>query len=326
MIRNVHDRELAVPAEEAGALLDTMGGPGDALWPVPAWPAMCLDRPLRVGSAGGHGPIRYRVTGYSPGRMLECTFDPGIGLVGTHMLTVEPLGPGSCRLRHELRGRLSGTGRLTWPLAIRWLHDALLEDLLDRAERRLGGRPARPARWSPWVRLLNRFAAARVGAVAVPPDGLLSGALDRVDAADAYAVAVPAGMSQDPQWWADRLFRDPPVPVVALMAVREALVGLVGIARGTGDEFATLARTDDEVLLGADAGHLDFRAVVRREPGRVVLGTVVALRNRRGRLYWSAVRRVHPYVVRAMLARAARRASTRSADGVRPSTFDVALP
>lgn len=222
MIRNVHDRELAVPAEEAGALLDTMGGPGDALWPVPAWPAMCLDRPLRVGSAGGHGPIRYRVTGYLPGRMLECTFDPGIGLIGTHTLTVEPLGPGSCRLRHELRGRLSGTGRLTWPLAIRWLHDALLEDLLDRAERRLGGRPARPAHWSPWVRLLNRFAAARVG--------------------------------------------------------------------------------------------------------RVVLGTVVALRNRRGRLCWSVVRRVHPYVVRAMPARAARRASARPADDVHPSTFDVALP
>lgn len=310
MIRNVHERDLAVPAGEAGALLDAMGGPRDELWPVPAWPPLRLDPPLRVGSAGGHGPIRYRVTGYRPGRMLECTFDPGIGLVGTHTLTVEPLGPGACRVRHVLQGRPEGAGRVRWPLAVRWLHDALLEDLLDRAEYTLGTGPAHPARWSPWVRLLNRLADPdRVQAVAVPSDGLLPGALDRVDAADAYAVAVPAQTPQDPQWWADRLFRDPPAPVAALLAVREAAVGLVGIARATGDEFGTRARTDTEVLLGADAGHLDFRAVVRRDPEQVVLATVVAVRNRRGRMYWSVVRRVHPLVVRAMLARAAGRSA-----------------
>lgn len=323
MIRNVHEREFPVSAEVAGALLDTAGGPRDALWPAPAWVPMVLDTPLRVGSAGGHGPIRYRVTGYRPGRMLESTLEPGMGLNGRHTFTVEPLGPAACRIRHEIRGSVSGTGRVLWPLVVRPVHDAVLEDLLDRAELMLGVGPAPVRRWSPWVRLLRRFVfPPKVRAVPPVSDGLLRGALERVDAADAYAVDVPPAAPQDPRWWAERLFRHPPSWVAGLLALRERLVGLVGIERAAGDEFDVRTGTDDEVLLGADAGHLDFRASVRREPERVVLSTVVGLRGRRGRLYWSVVRLVHPLVVRALLARAARVAcrSTTGGPGFRPAT------
>ena len=59
------------------------------------------------------------------------------------------------------------------------------------------------------------------------------------------------------------------------------------------------------MLLGTDQSHLAFRASVLVEPARVVLTTVVALRNRRGRAYFALVRRIHPLVVRRMLARAA---------------------
>lgn len=144
-------------------------------------------------------------------------------------------------------------------------------------------------------------------AVAVPDTPLLAGALPRVDWSDAYAV--PCGPSDpvDPQLWADAAFRDPPGWVRALLCVRQALVGLVGIERGDVSAFDTLARTADEVLLGTDAGHLDFRASVLREPDRVVLSTVVQVHGLRGRAYCAVVRRVHPSVVRAMLTRAARR-------------------
>jgi hypothetical protein len=100
--------------------------------------------------------------------------------------------------------------------------------------------------------------------------------------------------------------------VAALLGLRQALVGLVGIERADSSVFATLARTDDEVLLGSDAGHLDFRVSVRREPARVVVSTVVRLRNLRGRGYFAVVRPIHPVVVRAMLRRAARRLSRSS--------------
>jgi hypothetical protein len=52
---------------------------------------------------------------------------------------------------------------LAWPLVWQPPHDALIDDLLDRAELVLTGAVARPARWSPWVRLLRRVLAARAG-------------------------------------------------------------------------------------------------------------------------------------------------------------------
>ena len=114
----------------------------------------------------------------------------------------------------------------------------------------------------------------------------------------AYALGLPVA-------WADAVFHDAPSWVSALLGLREALVGLVGIERGGRAAFDVVAVDDHEVLLGSDAGHLDFRASVRREPDRVVVSTVVQIHDLRGRLYFAAVQVVHPAVVRAMLTRAA---------------------
>lgn len=154
MVRNVHERRLQAPPERVGSLLDTLAGPDDRLWPAPAWPPLRLDRPLGVGAAGGHGPIGYVVEAYSPGRTVRFRFEPGLGVDGTHTFVVVPDGDGSV-LRHQIEARTVGRMRLLWPLAVRWLHDALLEDLLDRAEAQADGVVVRPARWSPWVRLLR---------------------------------------------------------------------------------------------------------------------------------------------------------------------------
>ncbi|MGQ0575683.1 MAG: DUF2867 domain-containing protein [Pseudonocardia sp.] len=306
MVRNVHERLLPAPVDEVGPLLDRLGGPDDVLWPSPRWEPMVLDRPVGVGAAGGHGVIRYRVVAHEPGRRVEFAFDPGQGLDGTHALSVDPAGPGRSLLRHTADARLSGGMRLLWPVAVRWMHDTVLEDLLDRAESALGGAPT-PRRPSARVRLLWALEAPRARAAAVPDTPLLVGALPRVDWADAYAVDVRPGMPTDPQVWADAIFRDPPRVVRGLLGLRNALVGLAGIARGDASAFDTVARTGDEVLLGTDAAHLDFRASVHHTPDRVVLSTVVTIHNARGRAYSAVVRRIHPSIVRAMLNRAARR-------------------
>ena len=70
--------------------------------------------------------------------------------------------------------------------------------------------------------------------------------------------------------------------------------------------FDTVCRTSNEVLLGVDQNHLGYRVSVLVEPERVVLSTVVELRNRRGAAYFAVVRRIHPFVVGSMLTRAAR--------------------
>lgn len=163
MTRNVHERLLAAAVDEVAPLLDRLGSPQDVLWPSWAWPPMVLDRPLAVGARGGHGPIRYRVTAHEPGRRVEFTFHPRIGMHGTHTFTVRSAGPGRTVLRHVVEARMSGRMRFAWPVAVRWLHDALIEDLFDNAERVLGVGPTRPARWSPWVRLVRRLLVTRRG-------------------------------------------------------------------------------------------------------------------------------------------------------------------
>jgi hypothetical protein len=146
MIENVHTRRIPDHAGLVDRIVE--------LWPSDRWPPLVLDRPLGVGADGGHGFVRYRCTDHAPGRRVEFTFAPGFGLVGTHVLEAVPGG-----LRHTLTGRPRGAMRLWWPLAVRWLHDALIEDLMDNAARAAGHPPVHPARWSRRVRLLR--AAAR---------------------------------------------------------------------------------------------------------------------------------------------------------------------
>jgi hypothetical protein len=128
---------------------------------------MVLDRPVTVGAAGRHGSDRYRVTAYEPGWRVEFAVDARLGCTA-HTLVVEPRGARSTVLQHRIDGRTSGAMRLLWPLAVRWLHDSFLEDLLDRAELAHGTSPRRPARLSAWVRLhrlLDDRARARETAV-----------------------------------------------------------------------------------------------------------------------------------------------------------------
>jgi len=73
-VRNVHERVLDVPACDLAVLLDGLASPDDALWPRHLWPAMKFDRPLQVGAVGGHGPIRYTVEAYEPGRRIRFRF------------------------------------------------------------------------------------------------------------------------------------------------------------------------------------------------------------------------------------------------------------
>ena len=160
MVRNVHERviqsRLAIP--ETGKLIDSLGERENPLWPRDSWPPMRFDRPLAIGAIGGHGPIRYVVEEYEPGRKIRFRFTRPRGFKGTHGFEVEKAAPQVVRVRHTLVMRLRGLARLSWPLAFRWLHDALVEDALDRAEASCRLTPIKKRKWSWWVRVLRRAA------------------------------------------------------------------------------------------------------------------------------------------------------------------------
>jgi hypothetical protein len=155
---NVHSRTFRASPDVVGRLIDTLASADDALWPADRWPAMRFDRGLVAGARGGHGPVRYTIEEYRPGRSVTFRFTRPAGFRGTHGFAVDGVAGRGSTLQHELRMEAVGLARLSWPLVFRPLHDALIEDVLDRASTALGEAHP-PARWSARVRLLRRLLA-----------------------------------------------------------------------------------------------------------------------------------------------------------------------
>jgi hypothetical protein len=139
-------------------------------------------------------------------------------------------------------------------------------------------------------------------------------ALDSIpvpDYADVIVLPVPAGCPSDPRIWAQTLFSPQSMPpwVTALMGLRQAVVGLVGIDRAPKGVFAVSDVRGEEALISTDDKHLDFRCGVAFDAGARLLRvtTTVRLKGWRGRLYFMPVRVLHPLVVHAMMVRAAGR-------------------
>ncbi len=329
-MRNIHERHIAASAERVGAVVETLASDHDQLWPGATWAPMVLDGGLEPGSRGGHDGIRYAVTAHEAGRRVEFAFDRSTGIDGTHALTVVDLGDGTSLLRHVLEGRAHGPMVLLWPLAVRWAHDALVEDAFDLAEAALNVGPTVPARWSPWVRLLRKALPAAtdradVRQVVTPAELISAAGLPSVDFTDTFALRLPAGSSRDVEDWHRALITaGTPAWVAALMAVRNRVAQGLGLdtAGGSSDTspFTLLGRVGNSLVVGADDKHLDFRGVLRVVGDDLQCATVVHEHNATGKAYFTVVKPFHRRIVPALLRRARRSAQMTPAAPSREAT------
>jgi hypothetical protein len=171
--------------------------------------------------------------------------------------------------------------------------------------------------------------AAAVRKVPVPLDSLAARAFAAPDYADAFRVTL---RNPDLRWvdtCAREIFLATPRWVHLLLALRERLASLAGLKTAvrrpspadvedfvfrTGNRLALFEvrdRTADEILLGEDDRHLDFRVSLRLEPDdelrRLTVVTAVRLNGRPGRLYLVLVKPFHRLIVATLLRAAARR-------------------
>ncbi|MGQ2980273.1 MAG: SRPBCC family protein [Polaromonas sp.] len=152
-IVNVHQRRLEATPAQVAELMASLGSPDDKLWPA-GWPRIQFDRPLAPGAVGGHGPIGYVVTAYTPGEAIRFRFTKPKGFNGWHSFSVLDATDDYCFLEHRVEMQTEGRATLMWELAIRHLHNALVEDALSQAQRAVGNKPL-VVPWPARVRLLR---------------------------------------------------------------------------------------------------------------------------------------------------------------------------
>lgn len=157
----------------------------------------------------------------------------------------------------------------------------------------------------------------RALAIALPDDVRVAARYPGAFFADAFAVPLPPGGSADVRELAERAVGEPSPWVDRLMALRDALVTPFGLktvkalrSRRDADAppriglFRIYEQHADELVLGEDDRHLDFRLSVRCHAGQLVAVTVVHCHNLLGRSYIRLVAPFHRAIMRSSLERA----------------------
>lgn len=151
-----------------------------------------------------------------------------------------------------------------------------------------------------------------------PPMSAIADWYGGADLLDSYAVTLPPAASGDLAALTLALFNNPPFWLRGLLRLRDQIVGPLGLKTTTAIRdagatdgrdrigfFPVLGRSANEIILGEDDRHLDFRASVLLQPDsrRLVVTTAVRRHNRLGGTYLWVIRPFHVLVVRSNLSR-----------------------
>lgn len=153
-VLNLHKRKINASKALVLELFLTLSTVNDEIWPTDNWPKMKFADGLKLGSKGGHGPIRYEIVKYNPQNSITFRFQKPIGFKGTHEFEITELDKDNTEIKHTIEMTTSSIGTIQWLLGVRWLHDALIEDAFDRVENRLMKKNKR-TEWNSWVKVLR---------------------------------------------------------------------------------------------------------------------------------------------------------------------------
>jgi len=157
-VLNIHKRVIDLPKSDFIEPLKSLSTRSDQIWPTEYWPRMVFKDGISNGAQGGHGPIRYLVTHYEPYNKIAFRFTKPQGFNGFHMLEINALSSQKTELKHTIDMETRGKETFLWLVAVRWLHDALIEDAFDKLENGLLG-TLKTTKWGLWVRLLRKLFA-----------------------------------------------------------------------------------------------------------------------------------------------------------------------
>ncbi|MCE7996433.1 MAG: DUF2867 domain-containing protein [Roseivirga sp.] len=139
----------------------------------------------------------------------------------------------------------------------------------------------------------------------------------RIDFADTFATT---NRSSSLQELGNAIFDRPPKWVKGLFKVRNRIVRYFGLKTTMPEDYHTefeeggyisffkiLHVLEDELVLGANDNHLDFRAIISKtqEPEfNIKVTTLVRFNNKTGRIYMALIAPFHRLVVKRMISQA----------------------
>lgn len=142
------------------------------------------------------------------------------------------------------------------------------------------------------------------------------------DLLDCYAIDLASRNSSDMRALATTIFESPPAWFRILMLIRDTAIGVFGVKtsnqmrlttplKHTIEFFPVQSEDQDEIVLGEDDIHLDFRfSLLRQQTSKgqhLYATTVVHCHGGLGRSYLAVIEPFHRLVVRSNLARLASR-------------------
>jgi hypothetical protein len=83
-IINIHTRTINQAKSKIAEIFGTLSSKNDQILATEKWSPMILDAGLKIGSKGGHGPIRYTVLDYQKGDFIVFGFSKPKGFNGFH--------------------------------------------------------------------------------------------------------------------------------------------------------------------------------------------------------------------------------------------------
>lgn len=149
-IVDIRSRQIVGTLEQASFLLQGFADDSPILWPINLWPRDKFDSPLQVGAIGGHGATKYVVVSYDPKKELVFKFISPKGYIGMHGFTLETIsiqGKQGVIITHVTKLLLKRYHLTMWYLAIKWVHEALIEDCFNNAELYLTGKIIKKTQW-----------------------------------------------------------------------------------------------------------------------------------------------------------------------------------
>lgn len=157
-VLNIHKRTLDQHKSKVVELLETLSTENDKIWPKEKWPKMKFKGGIKVGAKGGHGPIRYSVEKYNPNKIIQFRFSKPNGFNGIHKFEINELTTKKTEITHTINMQTTGKGTLIWIFFIRALHNALIEDGLDKLENNFSNNQ-KSSQWNFWVKFIRKQTA-----------------------------------------------------------------------------------------------------------------------------------------------------------------------